>query len=66
MFLEVINLLGITTVDDKRIKMQAWKRHKDKDECNNFQWPRIPSKLSPRDTGRYDDKISRTALMSTQ
>jgi hypothetical protein len=45
MFLEITNLLELTTVDGKHIKEISWKGIKDKNRCNQFQWPRSPSTL---------------------
>jgi ribonuclease HI len=48
MFLEVTNLSEITSADGKKIKATSWKGIKDKNKCNQFQWPRSPEALTTR------------------
>ncbi len=46
MFLEVVNLSEITTVDGKKITPQSWKGVKQKNRLNSIQWPRRQTALS--------------------
>ena len=46
MFLEVVNLSEIMTVDGKNITPQFWKGLKQKNRLNSIQWPRCPKSLS--------------------
>jgi hypothetical protein len=48
MFLEVVNLSEITTVDGKTIPLQSWKGTKLTNQYNSIQWPRRQKSLSQR------------------
>jgi hypothetical protein len=46
-FLGVVNLSEIASLDGKFIKEVAWTGIKDKNQCNHFQWPRLPPSTLP-------------------
>ncbi len=48
MYLEVTTLAEITSVDGKNIKEMSWTGKKDKNKCNQYQWPRSPPSLPAR------------------
>jgi hypothetical protein len=48
MYLEVTTLAEITSADGKNIKEMSWTGKKDRNKCNQYQWPRSPPSLPAR------------------
>ena len=60
MFLQVMNLSEITTVDGKKITDQAWNGQIQDNRVNNYQWPGAPKQLS-----KLHWRIWRKAIQAT-